>query len=105
MRAAPVIVALMILAPSVSRAQGPAKPADSNRNPAPETRASGTVSQGKVAEIKNGILVFDPLTIEGRVQRPQAIYTSERSTPAFGALVPADSFLDEIVKAVEKEPF
>lgn len=93
---------LMVL-PAVAVAQGKS-PASKGNRPA-ETKAADGVSTQKVAEIKNGVLVFDALTIEGRVQRPQAIYTSERSVPAFGALVPEDSFLEKIVEAVEKEPF
>ena len=51
------------------------------------------------------MLSFEPLTIEGRVRKPAAIYQLQRNAPAFGELAPEESFTKKIYESVEVDPF
>lgn len=78
----------------------------SARAAAPEgTPAPPPVSAPPVARLENGILKFDPLTIQGRVPKPTSIYAGEPERPPFTDLVPEDSLLPKILESVEEEPF
>ena len=45
------------------------------------------------------------ITVEGRIQKPQAFYILQRSNLDFDEINKAESFVPQVVKSVEKEPF
>lgn len=51
------------------------------------------------------ILEMDAMVVEGRIQRPQASYILQRANLDFGITAKKKSFVNEIVKTIEKEPF
>lgn len=54
---------------------------------------------------KKQVIRLDAITIEGRIQKPQAFYILQRSHLNFDELNKAESFTPKVVKSVEKEPF
>ena len=48
---------------------------------------------------------LDAITVEGRIQKPQAFYILQRSNLNFDELNKAESFTPKVVQSVEKEPF
>ena len=69
------------------------------------TKPKASVSKPAVKAKPARSLSFDALKIEGRVPRPKAIYTLERSRTTFGDLEPDDDFTPKILESVEGEPF
>ena len=51
------------------------------------------------------VIRLDAMTIEGRIQKPQAFYILQRSQLNFEELNRTDSFLPKVIKSVEKDPF
>jgi hypothetical protein len=56
-------------------------------------------------EKKKRVIRLETITVEGRIQKPQAFYILQRSNLNFDGLERVESFLPKIVKSVEKEPF
>ena len=54
---------------------------------------------------KKKVIRLDALTVEGRIQKPQAFYILQRSTLNFDELNRAESFLPKVEKSVEKDAF
>jgi hypothetical protein len=54
---------------------------------------------------KKKVIRLDAITVEGRIQKPQAFYILQRSNLNFDELNRGESFLPKVVKSVEKEPF
>ena len=54
---------------------------------------------------KKKIIRLDAITVEGRIQKPQAFYILQRSNLNFDELNREESFLPKVVKSVDKEPF
>jgi hypothetical protein len=54
---------------------------------------------------KKRVIRLDAITVEGRIQKPQAFYILQRSQLNFEELNRTDSFLPKVVKSVDKEPF
>lgn len=54
---------------------------------------------------KKKVIRLDALTVEGRIQKPQAFYILQRSTLNFDELNRAESFLPKVEKTVEKDAF
>ncbi len=54
---------------------------------------------------KKKVIRLDAITIEGRIQKPQAFYILQRSTLNFDELNRTESFVIKVEKSVEKEPF
>ncbi|HZN91360.1 MAG TPA: hypothetical protein VFB81_01595 [Myxococcales bacterium] len=77
---------LLLLLPALALAQ--AKPAGSS--------GSGG---------KKRVIRLDAITVEGRIQKPQAFYILQRSQLNFEELNRTDSFLPKVIRSVEKEPF
>jgi hypothetical protein len=63
--------------------------------------ASTALAQAK----KKKVIRLDALTVEGRIQKPQAFYILQRSTLNFDELNRAESFLPKVEKSVEKDAF
>jgi len=54
---------------------------------------------------KKRVIRLDAITVEGRIQKPQAFYILQRSQLNFEELNRTDSFLPKVIKSVDKEPF
>jgi len=54
---------------------------------------------------KKRVIRLDAITVEGRIQKPQAFYILQRSQLNFEELNRTDSFLPKVVKSVDREPF
>lgn len=77
-----MLVLVMLLASSLSFAQEAAPPAK-----------------------KKKVIRLDAITVEGRIQKPQAFYILQRSTLNFDELNRAESFVPKIEKSVERDSF
>ena len=51
------------------------------------------------------VIKLDEISVEGRIQKPQAFYILPRSSLNYSALEQQESFLPKIKKAVRSEPF
>jgi hypothetical protein len=63
--------------------------------------ASTSFAQAK----KKKVIRLDALTVEGRIQKPQAFYILQRSQLNFDELNRAESFIPKVEKSVEKDAF
>ena len=54
---------------------------------------------------KKKVIRLDALTVEGKIQKPQAFYILQRSNLNFEELNKNESFVPKVVKSVEKDPF
>jgi hypothetical protein len=66
-------------------------------------RGQGAVDKKKQAPRK--ILRVEELKVEGRIQKPQAMFLMPRANLNYGELDRAEPLLPKVTKAVEKEPF
>ncbi|MHB8416873.1 MAG: hypothetical protein ACYDCL_02285 [Myxococcales bacterium] len=66
-----------------------------------------TVEGGALAQESKPrkVLKLDVITVEGRIQKPQAFYILQRSNLNFGELEKTETFLPKIVQSVNHEPF
>ena len=62
---------------------------------------AGTQNTGK----KKKVIRLDAITVEGRIQKPQAFYILQRSNLNFDELNRTESFVPKVVKSVDKDPF
>jgi len=83
---------LLLAAPVLAQDTGASK----------EDKAS---TDDKAATQKKRVIRLDAITIEGRIQKPQAFYILQRSNLNFDELNKAESFAPKVVQSVEKEPF
>jgi hypothetical protein len=61
---------------------------------------------GQGAEVKKKkVIRLETITVEGRIQKPQAFYILQRSNLNFDELERTESFLPKVVKSVDKDPF
>jgi hypothetical protein len=72
--------------------------------------ATGAFAQAKADEAsqpakKKRVIRLDTITVEGRIQKPQAFYILQRSTLNFDELNRAETFIPKVEKSVEKELF
>ena len=54
---------------------------------------------------KRKVIRLETITVEGRIQKPQAFYILQRSNLNFDELERSESFLPKVVKSVDKDPF
>ena len=66
-------------------------------------RAQSAADKKKQAPRK--ILRLEEMKVEGRIQKPQAMFLMPRANLNYGDLDRSEPFLPKVVKAVEKEPF
>ena len=59
----------------------------------------------KVKRRQPRVIQLEEIVIEGRVQKPNAFYILNRSNLGYEVLELRTSFLREVVKSVQKEPF
>ncbi len=69
---------------------------------AQESAASGS---GSKETRKKKVIRLEAITVEGRIQKPQAFYVLPRTHLNFDELNKAESFVPKVVQSVEKEPF
>ena len=103
-----IVAALVALAAPASAAKKHATPAASPTpagKPIEGTPGVALVSKPPVGKKPARTLVFDPLEIQGRIERPRPIHLLERSKSSFGALDTDEDFLPRIVDSVEGDPF
>lgn len=65
--------------------------------------ALGAAQQPKKRQPR--VIQLEEIVIEGRVQKPNAFYILNRSNLGYEVLELRTSFLREVVKSVQKEPF
>ncbi|QDE88989.1 hypothetical protein BHS06_08430 [Myxococcus xanthus] len=51
------------------------------------------------------VIRLEAITVEGRIQKPQAMYILQRSNLSFDDLNRTESFVPKVEKSVEQEPF
>jgi hypothetical protein len=51
------------------------------------------------------VIKLDTLTVEGRIQKPEAFYVLPRSSLNFDELQKTESFVPKIEKSAQKDPF
>jgi predicted small lipoprotein YifL len=67
---------------------------------------TGFAQEGPLApKPKKKVIRLDAITVEGRIQKPQAFYILQRSTLNFDELNRAESFVPKVEKSVEKDAF
>jgi hypothetical protein len=66
-------------------------------------RAQSAADKKKLAPKK--ILRLEEMKIEGRIQKPQAMFLMPRANLNYGELDRADPLLPKVTKAVDKYPF
>jgi hypothetical protein len=54
---------------------------------------------------KKKVIRLDALTVEGKIQKPQAFYILQRSNLNFEELNKPESFKEKVVQSVDKQPF
>ena len=54
---------------------------------------------------KKKVIRLDAITVEGRIQKPQAFYILQRSTLNFDELNRAETFVPKVEKSVERDAF
>ncbi len=52
-----------------------------------------------------GVIRLEEITIEGRVQKPNAFYVLQRSSLGFEMNQGESSFIQDVLESVDKEPF
>jgi hypothetical protein len=85
----PTLALLMLLAAAPALAQDSAS-------------SGGGTSSGKK---QRKVIRLDAITVEGRIQKPQAFYILPRSNLSFDDLNRTESFVPKVVKSVEQDPF
>jgi hypothetical protein len=60
---------------------------------------------GEDAKKKKKVIRLDALTVEGKIQKPQAFYILQRSNLNFEDLNRPESFVPQVVESVDKQPF
>ena len=82
-------------------AAGLVRAQDTSRAPAKKTAA--TPSTQKTGTKK--VIRLDTLTVEGRIQKPEAFYVLPRSNLSFDELQKTESFVPQIEKSAQRDPF
>lgn len=66
--------------------------------------ATTAVAQSK-KKGRGRVIKIEAVTVEGKIQKPEAFYILQRSELNFRGLEPKKSFIPLIIKSVESEPF
>jgi hypothetical protein len=94
MRTALALLILLAAAPALAQ--------DSASSGRGTSGASTTPSTGKPPR---KVIRLDAITVEGRIQKPQAFYILPRSNLSFDELSRTETFVPKVVKSVEQDPF
>ncbi len=68
-------------------------------------QAPAAAPAAKADPRKKKVIRLDAMTVEGRIQKPQAFYILQRSTLNFDELNRAETFLPKVEKSLEKDAF
>jgi hypothetical protein len=63
--------------------------------------ATGTA----MAQDQGGVINLDETVIEGRIQKPEAFYILQHANLSYEEIEPKKSFIDELLKSVDRDPF
>lgn len=66
---------------------------------------AGAQDKGAANKRKPKVIQLEEITIEGRVQKPNAFYILNRSNIGYEVLDLRTSFLRDVVKSVQHDPF
>lgn len=91
----PALLLLLLLAAPASRAEDPAPQSAQKAGEAPPT----TTKKAPKA------IQLEAITVEGRIQKPEAFYFLDRSKPSFDDLNRTESFVPKVVQSVDQDPF
>ncbi len=93
------VLALLLLALPAA-----AQDSAGSSTPAP---AAPAAKVSKEARSKGGrkVIKLEAITVEGRIQKPQAFYILQRQNLNFDELNRTESFLNKVLKSVEHDPF
>lgn len=73
---------------------------------AQDSVSSGSATSGaSTSKQPRKVIRLDAITVEGRIQKPQAFYILRRSNLSFDELSRTDTFVPKVVKSVEQDPF
>lgn len=67
-------------------------------------RAQSTADKKKLAAPRK-ILRLEEMKVEGRIQKPQAMFLMPRANLNYGELDRSEPLLPKVTRAVEKDPF
>ena len=67
--------------------------------------SSASAQDGAAAKRKPKVIQLEEITIEGRVQKPNAFYILNRSNLGYEVLDLRTSFLRDVIRSVQREPF
>jgi hypothetical protein len=95
----------MFVAASLASLLWLAAAADPPASSAPSKTSANARSSSSQSSARKKVIRLEAITVEGRIQKPQAFYILQRSNLNFEELNRAESFLPKVVKSVEKEPF
>jgi hypothetical protein len=103
-RVPPLFARLALLALLGTAAPALAQDAPGTTGPAPVPPAPKV---SKEARTKGGrkVIKLEAITVEGRIQKPQAFYILQRQNLNFDELNRTESFLNKILTSVERDPF
>jgi hypothetical protein len=73
--------------------------------PSPPSTAPSAATSASAASKKKKVIRLEAITVEGRIQKPQAFYILQRSNLSFDDLNQPESFVSKIAHTVEKDPF
>ena len=85
-----------------------AEPSSSKPPAKPAARSTASAAAKKKVMLhlrRAGLLRLEAITVEGRIQKPQAFYILQRSNLSFEELNRSDSFIPKVIRSVEKDPF
>lgn len=63
------------------------------------------LAHGDPPKKKKKVIRLDAITVEGRIQKPQAFYILQRSNLNFRELSQSPSFLPKVLRSVDRDPF
>ena len=72
---------------------------------APPAKRAAARSTAASASAKKKVIRLDAITVEGRIQKPQAFYILQRSNLSFEELNRSESFIPKVIRSVDKDPF
>lgn len=67
--------------------------------------ARAQAQQQKRKQPAKRVLRLEEMKVEGRIQKPQAMFLMPRANLSYGDLDRAEPFLPKVAKAAEKDPF
>ncbi|MFP2962943.1 hypothetical protein ACLEPN_35515 [Myxococcus sp. 1LA] len=69
------------------------------------SQASSASAPPSTKKAPRKVIRLEAITVEGRIQKPQAMYILQRSNLSFDDLSRTESFVPKVEKSVEQEPF